>query len=98
MPEDAQTTLRIAVVQSTVHQDPTNVALLRDSGAEVCRLMKQAADAGARLVHFTECAISFPSKRVMSELGPAKIGPSDWSKAHWTVRQEELGRIAGLSG
>jgi predicted amidohydrolase len=98
MPENTQPTLRIAVAQSTVHEDPTNVALLRESGAEVRRLMKQAADTGARLVHFTEGAICFPSKRVMSELGPDEIGASDWSKAQWTVLKEELDRIAALSG
>jgi hypothetical protein len=98
MPENTQTTLRIAVAQSTVHEDPTSAALLRESGAEVRGLMKQAADAGARLVHFTEGAICFPSKRVMSERGPDEIGPSDWRKAQWTVLKEELDRIAALSG
>jgi predicted amidohydrolase len=98
MPEITQTTLRMAVAQSTVHQDPTNAALLRESGVEIRRLMQQAADAGARLVHFTEGAICFPSKSVMSELGPHEIGPSDWRKAQWTVLQEELDRIAALSG
>lgn len=98
MPETAKTTLRIAVAQSTVRQDPTDAALLRESGAEVRRFMKQAADAGARLVHFTEGAICCPSKRVMSELGPHEIGPSDWRKAQWNVLQEELDRIAALSG
>ncbi|WP_202866045.1 carbon-nitrogen hydrolase family protein [Kribbella turkmenica] len=95
MPEK---TLRIAVAQSTVHEDPTDPTLLRGSGAEVRDLMRRAADAGARLVHFTEGAICFPSKRVMSELGPDEIGPSDWSRADWTVLQEELDRIAALSG
>jgi predicted amidohydrolase len=94
MPE---TTLRIAVAQSTVRQDPTNPALLRESGTEVCRLMQQAADAGARLVHFTEGAICFPSKHVMSELGPDEVGPSDWSKADWAVLQEELDKITALA-
>lgn len=94
MPEK---TLRIAVAQSTVREDPTNPALLRESGTEVRRLMKQAADTGARLVHFTEGAICFPSKRVLSEFGPDEIGPSDWSKAEWTVLAEELDRIARLS-
>lgn len=94
MPEN---TLRIAVAQSTVRRDPTDAAALRDSGAEVRRLMQQAADAGARLVHFTEGAICFPSKRVMSELGPDEIGPSDWSKADWTALNEELDKITALS-
>jgi hypothetical protein len=62
MPQTSQTTLRIAVAQSTVHEDPTSIALLRESGAEARRLMKQAADAGARLIHFTEGAISFPQQ------------------------------------
>jgi predicted amidohydrolase len=34
----------------------------------------------------------------MTELGPHEIGPSDWRKAQWTVLQEELDRIAALSG
>ncbi len=59
--------------------------------------MKQAADVGARLVHFTEGAICFPSKRIMSALGTGEIGPSDWTKAQWTVLSDELARIAELS-
>lgn len=93
MPE----TLRIAVAQSTVREDPTNAALLRESGDEVRALMRQAAEAGARLVHFTEGAICFPSKIVMSELGPDEIGPSDWSKADWAALQGELDQIVALS-
>ena len=94
MPEN---TLRFAVAQSTVRQDPTDADGLRASGAEVRRLMQQAADAGARLVHFTEGAICFPSKHIMSELGPDEVGPSDWSKADWTVLQDELDQITKLS-
>jgi predicted amidohydrolase len=93
MPE----TLRIAVAQTTVHEDPTNPKLLRQSGTEVRRLMREAAAAGARLVHFTEGAICFPSKRVMSSLGPDEVGPSDWTKADWTVLQDEVDQIVALS-
>jgi predicted amidohydrolase len=93
MPE----TLRIAVAQTTVHEDPTNPALLRESGTEVRRFMREAAAAGARLVHFTEGAICFPSKRIMSELGPDEVGPSDWTKADWTVLQDEVDQIVALS-
>jgi hypothetical protein len=74
MPETTQTALRIAVAQSTVREDPTDADGLRASAAEIRRLMKDAADAGARLVHFTEGAICFPSKFVMSELGPDQVG------------------------
>jgi predicted amidohydrolase len=94
MPE----TLRIAVAQSTVHEDPTNSELLRESGAEVRRLMREAAAAGARLVHFGEGALCFPSKWVMSSLGPDEIGPSDWTKADWPVLDAELDQITRLSG
>jgi hypothetical protein len=31
-----------------------------------------------RLIHFTEGSICFPRKRLMSELLPDEIGPSDW--------------------
>ncbi|WP_202817759.1 carbon-nitrogen hydrolase family protein [Kribbella sp. ALI-6-A] len=95
MPEP--TTLRIAVAQSTVRQDPTDPAALRESGAEVRTQMKQAAKAGARLVHFPEGALCFPSKYVMSELGPDEVGPADWTKAQWPVLDAELASIAALS-
>ena len=89
--------LRIAVTQSTVREDPTNAALLHESGDEVRKLMREAAQAGARLVHFTEGAICFPSKRVMSSLGPDEIGPSDWTRADWTALQSELDQISALA-
>ncbi|GAA1160178.1 carbon-nitrogen hydrolase family protein [Kribbella jejuensis] len=89
--------VRIATTQSTVREDPTDATLLRQSGDEVRTLMREAAAAGARLVHFTEGAICFPSKRVMSSTGPDEIGPSDWTKADWTALQSELDQIAALS-
>ncbi|MGC4943798.1 carbon-nitrogen hydrolase family protein [Kribbella sp. DT2] len=97
MPEPTHPTLRIAAVQSTVRQDPTDADGLRQSAAEVRSLMRQAAEAGARLVHFAEGAICFPSKHVMSELGPDEVGNSDWSKAQWQVLDEQLATIAALS-
>ena len=50
--------------------------------------MRQAAAAGARLVHFTEGALCFPSKHVMSELGPDEIG----------AFRLEQGRLGGAAG
>jgi predicted amidohydrolase len=98
MSETTATTLRIAVAQSTVREDPTDADGLRASGAEIRGFIKEAAKAGARLVHFTEGAICFPSKYVMSELGPDEVGAADWSKADWAVLQDELDKIAALSG
>lgn len=94
----SEKSLRIAGAQSPVDRDPGNPELLRASGAEVRSLLQQAAAAGARLVHFTEGAFSFPSKFVMSSLGPDEVGPSDWTKADWTVLQEELDSVVALSG
>jgi predicted amidohydrolase len=97
MPDSTQTTLRIAAVQSTVRQDPSDADALRESGAEVRAFLREAATAGARLVHFAEGALCFPSKYVMSELGPDEVGPSDWTKAQWPVLDEQLASIAALS-
>ncbi len=80
-----------------MRQDPTNADLLRASGAEVRELMRQAAAAGARLVHFTEGAICFPSKRSCRQLGPDEVGASDWTKADWAVLQAELDQIIALA-
>ncbi len=90
-------TLRIAAVQSTVRRDPTDADALRESGAEVRTFMREAAKAGARLVHFAEGALCFPDKYVMSELGPDTVGNSDWTKAQWQVLDEQLASIATLS-
>ncbi|SDT72232.1 carbon-nitrogen hydrolase family protein [Jiangella sp. DSM 45060] len=90
--------LPIAVAQSTVRTDPADAVGLRASGAEVRRLMTDAAAAGARLVHFTEGAICFPDKYALSELGPDEAGPADWSRAAWTVLEDELGQVARLAG
>ncbi|MGW7682491.1 carbon-nitrogen hydrolase family protein [Kribbella sp. NPDC054772] len=95
MPEE--TTLRFAVAQTSMHRDPTNADELREAGAEIRDFIRQAAAAGARLVHFTEGAICFPSKQVLSELGPEEIGASDWSKAEWSVLQSELDKINALA-
>jgi predicted amidohydrolase len=98
MPETTPVSLRIAVAQSTVRVDPTDADGLRASAAEVRGLMKEAANNGARLVHFTEGALCFPDKVLMSELGPVEIGSSDWRKAEWAVLQSELDKIAKLAG
>jgi predicted amidohydrolase len=89
--------VRLAVVQSIVRGDPRIVAELRESGSDVRRLMRQARDEGARIVHFTEGATCFPQKRVMSIDGPEKVGPADWDRFEWGVLREELTAIADLA-
>lgn len=76
--EPAGKSLRLAVAQTTVRLDPRDADAFRANGAEMRRLMRQARDAGARLLHFSEGTICFPHKRILSEIGPAEIGASDW--------------------
>lgn len=83
-------TVRLAVAQTTVLDDPRNIAELRASGSAMRRLMHQAYEAGAKLVHFPEGATCSPNKRIMSSTGPEHIGPSDWDRFEWAVLREEL--------
>ena len=94
MPE---TTLRLAVAQTTAYDDPRDINQLRASGDELRRLMRQAHDAGARIVHYTEGATCFPSKYLMSVDGPDQVGDSDWSRFQWEVLREELTTVAELA-
>ncbi|OWV78185.1 amidohydrolase [Rhizobium sp. R635] len=82
--------LRLAVAQTRCYDDPRDIAGLRESGREMRGLMRQAREAGARLVHFPEGATSAPNKRIMSAIGPREIGPSDWRRFEWDVLREEL--------
>ncbi|MFF7588478.1 carbon-nitrogen hydrolase family protein [Kitasatospora purpeofusca] len=91
-------TLRMAVAQSTVPEDPTDRGALRAAGQEIRALMVEAAGAGARLVQFPEGAVTYPSKHVMAT-GPAgERVPADWGRAAWDVLREEAESIAALAG
>ena len=90
--------VRLAVAQTTLYNDPGNIAGLRAGGLEMRRLMRQASDAGARLVHFPEGATCSPNKRIMSASGPEKIGPPDWDRFEWAVLREELDATSKLAG
>jgi predicted amidohydrolase len=89
--------VRLAVAQTLVREDPRDVEALRDSGREVRALMREASSQGARIVHFPEGAICFPSKLVMSVDGPDAVGPADWDRCQWPVLQSELTAIAELA-
>lgn len=82
--------VRLAVAQTTLFNDPRDTSALRASGVEMRRLMREAHDAGARLVHFPEGTTCWPNKRIMSQNGPKEIGPSDWTRFEWAVLREEL--------
>jgi predicted amidohydrolase len=83
-------TIRLAVAQTPLCNDPRDIAALRASGAEMRRRMTEACDAGARLIHFPEGAICSPNKRIMSSLGPDEVAAADWARAQWVVLREEL--------
>lgn len=78
----AATTLRLAVSQSTVSQDPTDRVALRAAGQEIRALPVEAAEAGARLVQFSEGAVTYPSKRVMAA---GRAGEEVWTQSTSTV-------------
>ena len=91
-------TMRLAVVQSILRQDPRRGDELRESGRDIRRFMRQAHEQGARLVHFPEGMTCSPHKLALSVDGPEKVGPSDWDRFPWTSLQEELAATAALAG
>jgi predicted amidohydrolase len=95
MPETKR--LRLAVAQTTIREDPRDSAALRETGRELRSLMREAREAGARIVHFPEGATCSPNKRVMSADGPERVGPAVWDRFDWDVLREELDAIARLA-
>lgn len=76
--------LRIAVAQTRVTSDP------RSNGERIRRQMCEAAGAGARLIQFTEGAVSgYPS-------GPGKVELAGW-RVDWAALRAELQAIAALA-
>lgn len=89
--------LRLAVAQTTLRDDPRDIAELRSAGEEMRRLMRDARSAGARLIHFPEGSTCSPNKRIMSSTGRDPVGPSDWSRFEWAVLREELDATRSLA-
>ena len=73
--------LPVAVAQ------PTMTADARENGRTVRRMMREAADAGARLVQFPEGMLS----------GYAKEQVQDWADVDWPAVREELDAVAALA-
>ena len=96
-PTPTAKSLRLAVAQTTPYDDPGDVTQLRAAGEEMRRLMRQAKQAGARLLHFAEGATCSPNKRIMSSTGRNPIGPSDWSRFEWDVLRDELNAMRMLA-
>ncbi|RYG00076.1 MAG: carbon-nitrogen hydrolase family protein [Caulobacteraceae bacterium] len=92
-PETGAGSLLLAVAQTTLCNDPRDIAALRATGEEMRSLMRRARQAGARLIHFPEGATCSPNKRIMSLTGLREIGPSDWSRVEWAALRAELDAI-----
>lgn len=88
--QPANTSICLAVAQMTVRSDPRDAAEFRESGQEMRHLMRQAHNAGAKLVHFPEGATCFPNKRILSATGPEELGPADWTRLEWPALRDEL--------
>ncbi|MGK9338416.1 carbon-nitrogen hydrolase family protein [Sinorhizobium meliloti] len=88
--ESAIRSLRMAVAQTSLFNDPRDASAMHASGIEMRYLMEEAHRAGARLIHFPEGTTCSPNKRIMSENGPREIGPADWTRCEWNVLREEL--------
>ena len=97
-PSSVDRSLRLAVAQSIVPEDPTDPGMLRESGAQIRQLMRDASAAGADLAQFPEGAITYPGKRVMSSAGPGTLAAADWSRIDWDVMREEAEQVAALAG
>lgn len=80
--EDARMSLAIAICQPTASSDP------RANGAEVRRMLRQSAAAGARLAHFPEGFLS----------GYAVENVTAWEDLDWALVRRELEDVAALAG
>ncbi|WP_129667034.1 carbon-nitrogen hydrolase family protein [Phytoactinopolyspora endophytica] len=89
--------MRLAVAQVVLGDDPRDKDAVRASGQEIRRLMREARDSDARLIHFPEGALCWAHKLKMSVNGPDHIGPADWDRAEWNVLRDELAEIMELA-
>ena len=90
--------VRIAVAQGVGAMDFPDPGSIREQGRRVRELMGLAADGGARLVVFTEGALSgLPDARIMSS-DPDRRAEADWSRVDWQVLDAERQRTIERAG
>jgi predicted amidohydrolase len=90
-------TVRLAVAQTTVPEDPADPGALRESGAQIRSLMRDAHASGATLAQFPEGAVVYPGKYVISSAGPGALAEADWTRAAWDVMRAEAEAVASLA-
>ncbi len=87
----------IATAQSLLRPDPRSLDQVRESGARIQALMRDAAGAGASLAHFPEGALCSPHKRVMSSRGPEVVANVDWDLVDRAALRAELDAVARVA-
>jgi predicted amidohydrolase len=87
----------IATAQTVLHPDPSSREQLRESGAGIRAVMRDAAAAGASLAHFPEGALCSPHKRVVSSRGPDVVADADWSLVDRATLRAELDAVARMA-
>jgi predicted amidohydrolase len=86
-------TMRLAVAQTTLWEDPGDLAAFRAAGDEVLALMADAKDQGADLIQFPESTLCLPAKRSLSS-ERERMAEADWTRFAWSALAEELDRVA----
>ncbi|OHV35616.1 MULTISPECIES: carbon-nitrogen hydrolase family protein [Pseudofrankia] len=83
---------RISVAQLDAPTDPRDAEAFQRVGHDVRRLMTEARDQGARLIHFCEGALCSPNKRILSS-DPTTMADADWSRFDWAAQRGQLEAI-----
>ena len=92
--ETASRQVLIATAQCVLRPDPRSRDQLRESGARVRSALRDAAAAGASLVHFPEGALCPPRKRVVSSRGPEVVADAAWGVVDRAALRSELDLVA----
>ncbi len=83
----------IATTQCVLRPDPCSREQIRESGAWICTALRDAAAAGASLVHFPEGAMCAPHKRVVSRRGPEVVADANWEGVDRAALRSELDQV-----
>ncbi len=96
--ETASRPALIATAQCVLRPDPRSRDQLRESGVRIRSALREAAAAGASLVHFPEGALCAPHKRAVSSRGPEVVADADWGGVDRAALRSELGLVAHAAG
>lgn len=96
MTNTGSTKLRVALGQGVGVHRGIGAEDIHRNGATIRKLITDAAVAGARLIAFTEGALSYPTKRAISRSSePDRV--ADWSRYAWHAVDAELQEIVRVA-